>query len=189
MKIHKLISSRKSIRAFEEKRSITEGDMLRLFEAARWAPSSRNEQPWRFISARKEDSESFTKMAACLFESNKSWARYASALVLVLAKNSFTDSDAPNTYALYDTGMAVANLGFQATSQNIALHQLGGFDHAKAIELFHVPAGYAPVVIIALGYQGPAETLSEPYRSREVLPRKRKELSELHFTKSFGEIK
>jgi len=188
MEIHNILSSRKSIRAFD-RRSIRETDLLRLFEAARWAPSSRNEQPWRFISARKEDSESFEKMAACLFDSNKIWARHASALILVLAKNKFTDSDMPNTYALYDTGMAVANLGFQATAQNMSLHQLGGFDHARAIELFHVPDGYNPVVIIALGYQGSSESLPEPYRTREEMPRKRKDLDELHFKKQFGEIR
>ena len=186
MSILELISARKSIRAFQD-RSIDESDLLRLFEAARWAPSSRNEQPWRFISARKEDRESFEKMLAALNETNRSWARHASALILVVAKTRFTDSDIPNTHALYDTGMAVANLSLQATALNISLHQLGGFHSAMAGELFHVPQGFEPVVMIALGYQGNPESLPEPFRSREGMPRKRKSLEEFHFTKLFGE--
>jgi len=188
MSIHELISSRKSIRAFEN-RSLNESDLLRLFEAARWAPSSRNEQPWRFISARKEDKTSFEKMMTSLNENNRSWARHASALILVLSKTTFTETDTPNAHARYDTGMAVANLTFQATALNISTHQLGGFDAAMAAELFHVPHGFEPVVLIALGYQGNPESLPEPFRAREGMPRKRKTLEELHFTKQFGENK
>jgi nitroreductase len=186
MKIHELISARKSIRAFIDK-SIPGSDLLQLFEAARWAPSSRNEQPWRFIFAQKEDPVSFEKMLSILNESNRMWARNASALILVVAKSHFSDIDKPNSHALYDTGLAVANLSFQATAMDLSVHQLGGFNAAMAGELFHVPQEFRPVVMIALGYRGEAESLPEPLRSREALPRQRKPLEELLFSKVFGE--
>jgi len=183
--IHELISARKSIRAFQDK-SISEAELLHLFEAARWAPSSRNEQPWRFIFAQKEDLGSFEKMLSSLNESNRVWARNASALLLVLSKSRFSDSDTPNAHARYDTGLAVANLSFQATAMNLSLHQLGGFNAAMAAELFHVPQGFDPVVMIALGYPGEPESLPEPLRSREGMARKRKPLDELLFAGQFG---
>jgi nitroreductase len=182
--IHELISGRKSIRSFED-RSIDNDTLNVLFEAARWAPSSRNEQPWRFLVA-KRGSNSFNTMASTLTESNKTWAQKSSALVLVLSKIRFTDPDVPNSHSLFDTGLAVANFSFQAQAYGISLHQMGGFHPAAVREKFGVPEGFEPVVIIALGYKGSPDALPDHLRARETMHRSRKPLSELVFADHFG---
>jgi nitroreductase len=186
MKIHNLISERKSIRAFSEK-SISDEELVTLLEAARWAPSSMNEQPWRFIVARKENSETFERMLECLNESNKNWAQHAAALILTVASKTITSLNKSNSYAWHDVGLAIGNLSIQATSMDIYLHQMGGFKHDLAKNLFEIPNDFEPVSIIALGYKGNPDLLPSPLREREMSLRKRKPLSELVFVNHFGE--
>lgn len=185
MTIHNLISKRKSIRAFSD-RPITDETLVSLFEAARWAPSSANEQPWRFIVARKEDKAEFAKMQDCLLEGNKIWAKDAAALIITIAKKKFDYNDKANIYSWHDVGLATAMLTVQATELNLYLHQMGGFDHKKAMEVFSIPENYEAVSIIALGYEGNPDMLPENLRAREVGERKRKPLSELVFSSHFG---
>lgn len=185
MTIHNLISKRKSIRAFSE-RPIDDETLASLFEAARWAPSSANEQPWRFILAKKEDKESFRKMQDCLLEGNKIWAKDAAALILTIAKKTFDHNHKMNIYSWHDVGLATAMLTVQATELNLHLHQMGGFDHLKTKAEFAIPDDYEVISIIALGYEGNPEMLPENLRAREVGERKRKPLSELVFSSQFG---
>ena len=187
MKIHNLISERKSIRAFSDK-EISDEALITLMEAARWAPSSMNEQPWRFIVVRKENTEAFQKMIQCLNDSNKIWAQHASILLLTVANNTITTLNKPNAYAWHDIGLAIGNLSLQAISMDIFLHQMGGFKSEEAKKLFNIPNGFDPVSVIALGYQGNAEALPSPLRERELKQRERKPLSEIVYSNTFGEI-
>ena len=187
MKIHNLISERKSIRAFSDK-EISDEALITLLEAARWAPSSMNEQPWRFIVVRKENTEAFQKMIQCLNDSNKIWAQHASVLLLTVANNTITTLNKPNAYAWHDIGLAIGNLSLQAISMDIFLHQMGGFKSEEAKKLFNIPNGFDPVSVIALGYQGNAEALPSPLRERELKQRERKPLSEIVYSNTFGEM-
>lgn len=187
MKIHNLISERKSIRAFSDK-EVTDEALITLLEAARWAPSSMNEQPWRFIVVRKENKEAFQKMIQCLNDSNKIWAQQASVLLLTVANNTITSLNKPNAYAWHDIGLAIGNLSLQAISMDIFLHQMGGFKPVEAKRLFNIPDGFDPVSVIALGYQGNADELPSPLRERELKPRERKPLSEIVYSNTFGEV-
>src|SRR5689334_20618528 len=125
--IHDLIAARKSIRAFSNK-PVDDTSFVKLFEAARWASSSRNEQPWRFIAARREEKENFQRILGCLNESNRIWAQHGALLLVVLAKKNFTGHPSPNLHAQHDVGLAVGNLALQATALGIFLHQMGGID-------------------------------------------------------------
>ncbi|MFM9052642.1 MAG: nitroreductase family protein, partial [Bacteroidota bacterium] len=157
-----------------------------LFEAARWAASAFNEQPWRFIAVRRGEN-TFSKMADCLAPGNKSWAAHAAFLIMVIAKKEVTRNGAHNRHAGHDTGLAIGNLSVQATAAGIALHQMGGFDLAKATVEFGVPEGFEPLTIIAGGYPGDPETLSEDLRERETAARSRKTLDEIVFFEKFGQ--
>ncbi len=183
--IHELISSRKSIRAFSEK-SIDDESLVKIFEAARWAPSSRNEQPWRFIVARKEDKENFQRTLSCLSENNHIWAQHGAILIIVLAKKNFSSHPSPNTHSQHDVGLSIGNLLLQATSMGIFLHQMGGINYENVRILFEVPVEYEVISIIVGGYPGNHESLPENLRERETMPRYRKELSELVFEQKFG---
>lgn len=184
--IHELISKRRSTRAFSE-RNIPDETLLRLFEAARWAPSSFNEQPWRFILARRSDGAAFESMLDCLNESNRSWAQHGNVLIMPVAKLFTTHNHYHNRHAFHDVGLAVANLSVEATAHDIYLHQLGGFYVDKARETFGIPDEYEPVSIIVLGYAGDIAELPENLRQREEKPRQRLPLEQLVYTGRFGQ--
>lgn len=161
--------------------------LLRLvFEAARWAPSSFNEQPWRFVVATRDDPEGYERLADCLSSGN-AWARRAPVLILGLASLNLTRNGRPNTYHLHDLGLALENLMIQATALGLACHPMGGFDKDKAATALEVPEGYRPVTMIALGYPGDPDHLSPEHHDRELGPRKRKPLHELVFAGRFGQ--
>ncbi len=183
--IHELLAKRYSPRALSDKTIGTE-KIIDLLEAARWAPSSMNEQPWRFIIARKEDSSDFHKILGVLNETNRLWAKNASALILTIAKLETDSSKQINKYALYDLGNAVANLTFQATSMELFVRQMGGFNPDKATEIFSIPYEFLPVSVLAIGYKGNAEDLPEFLNKRENTIRTRKNIDELAFTGKFG---
>jgi nitroreductase len=186
--IHELLATRYSPRVFAA-RPVEEAKLQSLFEAARWAASSSNQQPWRFIVTRR-GTEAFTRLVACLRPGNQRWAPAAPVLILSVAKTQLEPSgDKPareNAYAWHDLGLAVGNLSVQATALGLALHQMGGFDKEAAREAFGIPDGYAPVSVIALGYPGDPASLPEDLRARELAPRTRKPLEELVFEGDFG---
>lgn len=173
--IHQLLHDRWSPRAFSDKPIAP--DILRaLFEAARWAPSSSNEQPWAFIVATRDEPENHTRVLSTLVEFNQNWAKYAPVLAIAVSETAFARTGKPNRNAFYDTGAAVANLSLQATSQGLFVHQMAGFDPHKAIELLEIPSGWEPIAAFVIGYPGELESLPEALRQRELAPRERKPL-------------
>ena len=173
--VHELIQKRWSPRAFSEQP--VPPDVLRsLFEAARWAPSSSNEQPWAFLVATTDDQENHAKMLSTLVEFNQGWAKHAPVLAIAVSELAFAKTGKSNRNAFYDTGAAVANLSAEATSRGLFVHQMAGFDPHKAIELFDIPSGWEPIAALTIGYPGDPETLPETLRQRELAPRERKPL-------------
>lgn len=184
--IHDLLRRRWSPRAFSDR--MIEPEKLRsLLEAARWAPSSFNEQPWSFIVATKENETEYNRLLSCLTEGNIPWAQHASVLMLSVAKLHFDRNRKGNRHAFHDVGLAVENLVIQATALGLFAHQMAGFHVEKARELFNIPEGYEPVAMMALGYLGDAVTLPEQLRERELAPRSRKPLETFVFTGSWGQ--
>lgn len=179
--IHDLLKRRWSPRAFSDQP--VEAEKLRiLFEAARWAPSSNNEQPWRFVVANKDNETEWSRLLACLVEGNRKWAYRAPVLILSVASLNFEDDSTPNRHAFHDTGMAVENLVLQATALGLAAHQMAGFDVEKARADLKIPSGYDPVAMIAVGYPGDPAQLSDRLRVREAQPRVRKPLTEFVYS-------
>jgi nitroreductase len=149
--IHELLARRWSPKAFLP-RAVEPAKLAQLFEAARWAPSSYNAQPWSFIVATGEDADGYNRMLSTLMDVNRQWARQAPVLILAVAKLDYNHVARANRHAFYDLGQAVANLIVQATALDLRVHQMGGFDPNAAREAFAIPAGYEPVAVLALGY-------------------------------------
>lgn len=180
--IHDLIGRRWSARAFSD-RPIDRETLLGVFEAARWAASSGNEQPWAFLVATRDEPKNHEDLLGVLVDSNRSWADKAPVLILALAR---VEKDGrPIRHALYDLGQAAANLTLQATAHGLTTHTMGGFHVQAARERFAVPAEWEPVSVIALGYPGDPETLTEKLRQRETAQRQRKPLASFVFSGSW----
>jgi len=183
--IHNAIGERWSPVQFTDS-SISDEEIEALFESARWAPSSMNEQPWRFLHATRESPEAFSRFLSCLTEDNAAWARHAAMLMLVTARITFSRSGRENRHAWHDTGMAVENLLIQASALGLQGHPMAGFSRSKAIEMFGIPEDYETVVMVALGSPGDSDEGNEvPTRSRK--DRGRRPLDELVFTDRWGE--
>lgn len=178
--VSQLIRKRWSARSFSSQ-PIGQSDMETLFEAASWAPSSMNDQPWKYLWALREESRAHEQMVKCLLPSNQAWAKDAAALVLSLAETNFSQNGKANRHYLHDVGSANTLLLLQATEMNIYGHMIGGFDMALTKEIFQIPDRLEPVCFIALGYLAEPEQLEEPFRSRELSPRSRKPLSTFAF--------
>lgn len=174
------ILRRWSPRAFSS-RPVTAEELAKLFEAARWAASSSNEQPWRFIVGRKGDA-TYSKIFDALAEGNRIWAGNAPVLILSVAKKNFSQSNAPNYHALHDTGAATATLSLQATAMGLHTHPMAGFDHQKIRASLGIPDDYEMGAVTAIGYLGDAAMLPEKLRERETVPRSRRPLRELVFS-------
>jgi nitroreductase len=157
-----------------------------VLEAARWAPSSRNEQPWAYLVATRDNPEDYEALAGVLMDANRAWAGNAPALILTVAHTRLEKDAQPNRHGFHDLGQATANLVFQATSLGLAAHQMGGFRADAAKERFRIPDGWEPVSVIALGYPGDAESLPDPLRERERAQRRRKPLEEFVFSGTWG---
>lgn len=177
--IHELIAERWSPRAFAQ-REVEPAKLASLFEAARWAPSCFNAQPWRFLVASRADAAGFERLAACLVEGN-AWAREAPVLSLAVARVSFEHNEKPNKHAWHDVGLAMGCLVLQAQALGLASHQMGGFDAARAKLELGIPDGFEAIAMCALGYAGSADLLPAALAERERAPRERKELREIVF--------
>lgn len=187
--IHELIRQRWSPRAFDAARAVPRDELLRLFEAARWAPSSANEQPWRFIVvARDESSDVWRTLVSALSRSNQAWAVLAPVLVLTVVRLTLERNETVNPLAWYDTGQAMALLTVQATAQGLSIRQMEGFDSEIARNACGVPAGFDPVVVFAVGYAGAPEALTiERHREAERQPRQRKSIADFVFESRWGQ--
>ena len=184
--VHQLIRERWSPRSFSSK-EVSPEVLRSLFEAARWTPSSSNEQPWAFLVATKDQPDEFQRILGTLVEFNQNWAKHAPVLVVAVSSLEFARNHSPNRNAHYDTGAAVAHLTFEATSRGLVVHQMGGFDQQKAREALHIPKGWEPIAVFTIGYPGDAESLPEPLKSRELSPRTRKPLSEIVMSATWGQ--
>lgn len=174
--IHELLRDRWSPRMFSGE-EITDDDLNTLFEAARWAPSSNNLQPWRFICLRKGTPE-YDKAFDCLAEFNQRWVGNAPVLILTAYKEK-TPKGMDNFHAPHDLGLAVANLSIQAQAMGIAIHQMAGLNWKKAQEVFNVPEGFHITTAIAVGfYGGDPDELDDELKKSELKERKRKPVSE-----------
>jgi len=182
--IHDLISHRWSPRAFD-RRPVEPEKLRSLFEAARWAASSYNAQPWYFIVGTKDDPENYKRVLESLVEFNQGWAKQAPVLALSVAKLKFDDGR-PNRHAFHDVGQAAANLALQAEALGLSVHQMAGIDAEKARKLFNIPADYEAVAGFAIGYPGDPQSLPEELRQREIAPRQRKPLDSFVFTGQWG---
>src|SRR5208283_2987605 len=183
--VHELIQNRWSPRAFSDK-PVSPEILRSLFEAARWTPSSSNEQPWAFIVATKDDPETHDKILSTLVEFNQAWAKHAPVLAIAVSQMEFARNKTPNRNAFYDTGAAVAHLTAEATSRGLFVHQMAGFDPHKAIEVFHIPKGWEPIAVFAIGYPGDPNALPDKLRERESAPRSRKPISEFVMSGEWG---
>jgi nitroreductase len=183
--IHELIRERWSPRAFQDK-PVEPGKLLTMLEAARWAPSSSNEQPWSFLVARAEEKDEFEKMLGCLVEGNRVWAKRAPVLIFTVAKRSFSHSGKPNRSALHDVGLASESLTLQAVALGLFTHGMAGIEREKIHEVYGLPEDYEAVAAWAVGYPGEPSMLEGALREREEAPRVRKELKEFVFTGKFG---
>lgn len=179
------IRRRWSPRAFSEK--LVSPEVLRsLFEAARWAASSYNDQPWTYFVATRDDEANYSKMLGVLMDRNAAWAKQAPVLALSVARRHFKHNGAVNPVALHDVGAANALLTMEATARGLAVHQMAGFHGDKARETFGIPEGWEPVSAIAIGYPGDPATLPEQLQKTELAPRTRKPLSEFVMTGHWG---
>jgi nitroreductase len=183
--IHELVSHRWSPRAFDSRP--VEPDKLRsLFEAARWASSSYNAQPWFYIVATKNDPEAYKRILQCFVEFNQGWAKNAPVLAISVARLKFEHNGEPNRHAFHDVGSASANLALQATALGLQVHQMAGIIPEKARELFKIPEGYEAVAGMALGYPGDPESLPDQMKERELAPRQRKTVASFVFGGEWG---
>lgn len=181
------IQERWSPRAFADK-PVEPAKLGALFEAARWAASAFNEQPWRFIVATKDDPAEFGKALGCLVEANQSWAQHAPALVLTVCSTTFKKNGKDNRVALHDLGQAAAHLALQATAEGLVVHQMAGVDLDKVRSTYGVPEGFEPQTAIAIGYPGEADSLPEGWaRDAETAPRDRLPFGDFVFSEKFGQ--
>lgn len=183
--IHDLLRRRWSPRAFSS-RPIPPESIRSLLEAARWAPSSYNAQPWRFLIATRDDERAFERMLGCLVEGNQAWARQAPLLMLTVARLAFDDGK-PNRHAVHDVGQAAAHLTVQAMALGLFVHQMAGIQIEKIRETYGVPEDHEPVTAIAVGYPGDAADLPDRLREREHAERRRKTLDEIAFSGAWEE--
>lgn len=175
--VNEIIATRRSPRSFDESAVISNQDLLGILEAARWAPSAFNGQPWRFFVGKRGD-ELFNQILASLVPFNQSWAERSSALILVAAKTIKSDGSINSDYQ-FDCGLAVGQLVIETHDRGLIAHQMAGFDKAIAQRELSIAAELLSVVVIAIGKQDAPEKLSGPLLEREQAKRERLSLSEI----------
>lgn len=181
IKLNNAIKKRWSPRKFSG-RAVTDDMISLLFEAARWAPSARNEQPWRYFYAKKEDEKAFMQFFNCLDEGNRKWADSAQVLMVSVMKKHYDFQHRPNGKALHDTGAANVSIAIQAAEMGLQAHQMGGFDKEKAAELLQLDTeNFEPVTMIAVGFPADETQFSEDDEKRFKQHNTRKERKEFVF--------
>jgi len=178
--VHELIANRWSPYIFDG-RPVEADKLLSCLEAARWAASSRNEQPWRFIIARRENKQAFATAMSCLAESNQVWAQHAGTLLFSVASTKFIQYDKLNQMAEHDVGLALGNLSLQATALGLYVHEMAGVLHQQIRETYQIPQGFKPLTGLAIGYYG-GDVADQTLHQREAKKeRSRMSLNELVF--------
>jgi nitroreductase len=183
--ILEVIAERWSPYGFDSK-TVSVDDLRSLFEAARWAASSFNEQPWRYIVATKDDADEFERMLSCLMDANQTWAKAVPVLALGIAKLNFTRNGRPNGAAIHDLGQASATLALEATARGLSVHQMKGILPDRAREQYGVPEDFEVVTAIAIGYAADPESLPPDVKKTDTTSRRRKPISEIVFGGEWG---
>jgi nitroreductase len=163
-------------------RPVAETDLCSLFEAARWAASSYNEQPWYYLVAAKADPLEFDRLLSCLLEANQAWAKAAPVLVLGVVSLQFQKNHKDNRAAVHDLGLAAGNLLVEATVRKLSVHQMIGILPDKAREVYQIPDHFEAWTALAIGYHADPATLPDALKERDLTPRQRKPLKEFVFT-------
>jgi nitroreductase len=185
--VHDLLATRWSPYAFADRR-VSPDDLRSLFESARWAPSSYNEQPWSYLVASRHDApDEFARLLSCLNDGNQAWAGHASVLALGVVTLRFKRNDKPNAAARHDLGLAAGNLCVEATARGLVVHQMIGILPDRAREVYAIPEGSEALTGLAIGYAGDAKALPEGLRERDLAPRTRRPLGEFVFAGRWGE--
>ena len=178
--INDLIAKRWSARAFSTS-PVERSKLLSVLEAARWAPSSRNEQPWRYIVFTNDNPEKLKKAQSVLKDINN-YAKRAPILICAITKKTYSDNGNYNRLHFHDLGAANENMFLEAFNQGLIMHEMGGFDAQKAREVFNIPEDFEVGIMIAIGYQDIHQVLPESLIQKAYLPRERENLSQkLHF--------
>ena len=183
--IHELISERWSPYSYSN-RLVPQADLLSIFEAARWAASSFNEQPWRYIVATRDRTDDFERILSCLLDGNRTWAKEVPTLALGCIRTTFSRNNKPNRVAQHDLGLASASLSLEATSRGVYVHQMAGLMADKAREVFGIPEGFEAVTALALGYRSESGTGDSSLLARDERPRTRRPLDEFVFGGHWG---
>ncbi len=184
--VHDLIAERWSPAGFAER--AVEPELIRsLLEAARWAPSAYNEQPWAYIVAARREPEAFAAMLDCLVPPNQVWAQHAAVLMIGLARTTLRENGRPNRHALHDLGQASALLTMQATAHGLQVHQMGGIRHAAIAERYRVPPDVEIVTALAVGYPGGLGRLPDGVALRDRTPRTRRPQGAFAFAEVWGQ--
>jgi nitroreductase len=184
--IHEHLAARWSPYAFAD-RPVSEADLRSLFEAARWAASSYNEQPWSYIVATRDDPQQFQRVLSCLVEGNQAWTQNVPVLALGVVTHRFKLNNKENKAAVHDLGLAAGNLVVEATARGLVVHQMIGILPDKARETFQIPEGSEAWTGLAIGYSGDSNALPEKLKERDLAPRQRKPLREFVFGAKWGE--
>ncbi len=183
--VHELIAERWSPYAWAD-RSVSAADVCSLFEAARWAPSSYNEQPWSYLIATREQVEDFQRVLSCLVEGNQAWAKAAPVLALGCTSLKFKLNGKDNAAAVHDLGLASGNLCLEATARGLRVHQMIGILPDKAREVFQIPAGVQALTGVAIGYAADVSNPPDALAQRDLAARTRKPLAEFVFGGKWG---
>ena len=183
--IHDLLRKRWSARAFSSRR-VEKTKLFSILEAARWTPSSRNEQPWRYIIFTSDNPSRLLEAQSVLLESN-SFAKQAPILICAITKKTYTDSLELNRLYFHDLGAANENMFLECFNQGLIMHEMGGFNVKLAREIFNIPDDYEVGIMIAVGYQGTNDSLPEKFKVKNTKPRERKHLSQIAFLEDLGQ--
>lgn len=181
-----LIKDRWSPRSFSAK-PISDSDLASILEAARWAASAYNEQPWVYIVAKKENKDQFEKILSCLVEFNQGWAKNAQVVMLGFARKNFVRGEKYNPTHAHDLGLASSQMLLEAMNRNIFTHQMSGILPEKIRDIYNVPTEYEPITALAFGYMGDLSDLSDDLKEGEMADRNRKPLAEFVFERNWGE--
>src|ERR1017187_2041558 len=183
--IQQVLAERWSPYGFED-RPVAEADLRSLFEAARWAASSYNEQPWNYLVATRENPQEFGRLLSCLVEANQAWAKAAPVLVLGVVSLRFAKNNQDNRAAVHDLGLAAGNLVVEATTRGLSVHQMIGILPDKAREVYQIPEHFEAWTAMAIGYKADSAKLPDALKERDLAPRQRKPLSKFVFTGQWG---
>jgi nitroreductase len=163
-------------------RPVADADLRSLFEAARWAASSYNEQPWNYVVATRKNSTEFERLLFCLVDGNQAWAKTAPVLALGVVSLRFGKNNQDNRAAVHDLGLATGNLVVEATARGLSVHQMIGILPDKAREVYQIPEHFEAWTAMAIGYKADPAKLPDALKARDLAPRQRKPLSEFVFT-------